>query len=523
MPDTENINPTVPQAKVASKKKTRISFVWIIPLVAAVVGVWIAVTTIRNQGPTITIVFKDAEGLEANKTMIRYNGLEMGEITSVELSPDYQSVIATAKMHPKTEAFLHKDTQFWVVRPQISGANVSGLSTLISGAYIGMDINTSKEPERNFKALDDAPLEIGGIRGQFYTLTTPELGSLTKGTPIFFRRLQAGQVASYELDKSGKFLNVKIFVQEPYDKFVTSDTRFWHASGVEMSLSATGLRVRTQSVLSILIGGIAFETPEASIELPPAAENSTFALADDHDAAFRPPPVNPLTFTIVFTEPLRGLNVGAPVELNGITIGEVTEIHAQFDLQTHDFSAPVTIVVDPARYGVDFLKMPPGVTNLVGYQHSTLDDFVARGLRAQLKTGSLITGSQLVALEFFPNAKPATLDWSHTPLQLPTQPGTLNTLENGVSDLIAKVNQIPFKDIGNNLNSTLIGAQGAITNANLVLKNSGQMVAPGSLLDAQLNATLREVGGAAQAMRILADYLERHPEAILQGKPADPK
>jgi paraquat-inducible protein B len=531
MSDMEKTNPVVPEAKVVTKKRGRFSFVWIIPIVAALVGAWIGINTIRNQGPTITIIFKSAEGLEANKTMIRYNGVEVGEIVSIRLSDDHQSVIASAKMHAKTEEFLHQDTQFWVVKPEISGANISGLSTILSGAYIGMEIGKAKESERHFKALEDAPLETGGVRGRFFTLKTPVLGSLNKGTPIYFRRLQAGQVASYELDQSGTFLNVRIFVQEPYDKFVTSDTRFWHASGMDLSLSASGLQVRTESVLSILIGGIAFETPEASTQLPPAADNAAFALSDNRAAAFRPPPVSPRKFKIVFTEPLRGLAVGAPVELNGITIGEVTDIHAQFDAQTHDFSAPVTIMIDPARYGVDFLNDPVGAAAPDEAEHrKTMDLFVARGLRAQLKTGSLITGSQFVALEFFPDAKPVTLDWSQTPLQLPTEPGMMNVLESRISDIVAKVDQIPFKDIGDNLNHTLVGAQGTLigvqgtlTNASVLLRNAGQMVGPNSLLDTQLNATLQQVGGAAQALRILADYLERHPEALLLGKPNDPK
>jgi paraquat-inducible protein B len=522
---------TIPEAKVVAKKRGRFSFVWIIPIVAALVGAWIGINTYRNQGPTITIVFKSAEGLEANKTIIRYNGLDAGEISAIRLSDDYQSVIATARMSPKTEKILNKDTQFWVVRPEISGANISGLGTLISGAYIGMEIGQSKETERHFKALDVAPMETGGVHGRFFTLKTPVLGSLNRGTPIFFRRLQAGQVASYELDKSGKFLNIRIFVREPYDQFVTTETRFWHASGLDLSLSATGLQVKTESLLSILIGGISFETPEADSQLPPAAEDTAFDLFDDRAEAFRPPPIQPRTFKIVFTEPLHGLAVGAPVELNGITIGEVTDIHAQFDAQTHDFSAPVTIQIDPARYGVDFLNAPSDVnTNTPEEQRITLDMFVARGLRAQLKTGSFITGSQFVSLEFFPDAKPVTLDWSQTPLQLPTQPGTLNSLESGISDIITKANQIPFKEIGDNLNHTLIGAQGTftgvqgtLTNANVLLQNAGLMVAPNSVLDAQLNATLQQVGGAAQALRILADYLERHPEAIIQGKPNDSK
>jgi paraquat-inducible protein B len=522
---------TIPEAKVVAKKRGRFSFVWVIPIVAALVGVWIGINHYRNLGPTITIVFKSAEGLEANKTAIRYNGVEVGEISTIRLSDDYQTVIATAQMSPKTEEFLHKDTQFWVVKPEISGANISGLSTIISGAYIGMEIGKAKESERRFVALEDQPLEVDGISGRYFNLKTPELGSLNKGTPIYFRRLQAGQVASYELDKSGKFLNVRIFVQKPYDQFVTPDTRFWHASGMDVSLTASGLQLRTESLLSILVGGIAFESPESDMQSPPAATDTLFTLFNDRAGAFRPPAIQPRSFKIVFTESLRGLAVGAPVELNGITIGEVTDIHAQFDAQTHDFSAPVTIQIDPARYGVDFLGRPgESLTNRAEDQRITLDMFVARGLRAQLKTGSILTGSQFVSLEFFPDAKPATLDWSQTPLQLPTQPGTINSLEAGISGIVAKVNQIPFKEIGDNLNHTLVGAQGTLagvqgtlTNANVMIQNAGQMIAPNSLLDAQLNAALQQVGGAAQALRVLADYLERHPEALLLGKPNDTK
>jgi paraquat-inducible protein B len=277
-------------------------------------------------------------------------------------------------------------------------------------------------------------------------------------------------------------------------------------------------------MLSILIGGLAFETPDAFTQLPPAPQDTLYTLFEDRELAYRPPPVKPQSFEIVFTESLRGLHVGAPVELNGIVIGEVTDIHAQFNSQTHEFSAPVTIQVDPERYGVDFLNSPADETvNLPAIQRENMEQFVKRGLRAQLKTGSFLTGSQYVALEFFPDAKPVTLDWSRTPLQLPTQPGTLNTLEAGISDIVAKVNQMPFKEIGENLNHTLIGAQGTLTNASVMLNNAGQMVAPNSVLDAQLNTTLQQVGGAAQALRILADYLERHPEALIKGKPGDSK
>jgi paraquat-inducible protein B len=531
MPDNNQSFSPVPEAKTVPKKRTHLSFVWVIPLIAAVAGVWIAMTKILNQGPEITITFRSADGLEAHKTKIRYNGIDVGQIGTLRISEDLKNIIATAKMDPKTEKFLLKDTKFWVVRPQISGANISGLSTILSGAYVGVEIGKSKENGRSFEALDDAPLETGGIIGHFFTLHTSDLGSLTKGTPIFYRRLPAGKVADYELDKSGKFLNVTIFVQAPYDQFVTADTRFWQASGINVSLTAGGLQVQTESLLSILVGGIAFETPVTAAEPPPAAADTVFNLAKDRTEALRPAPTNPQKYVFIFKESLRGLTVGAPVELEGITIGTVTEIHSQFDPNTFEFSAPVTVEVDPTRFGVSIVGAPiANNPDPDAARRKMLEVFVARGLRGQLKTGNLLSGSRFISLDFFPDASPVTLDWSKTPLEIPTKDGSIESIETGVASVVHKLNAIPFSEIGTNLNKTiaslnqtLAGAQGTLTNADQLLNNTSQMFAPGAALDAQLNNTLQQVGGAAQALRILADYLERHPESLLQGKPGEAK
>ena len=320
MPDKDQSLPKVPESRVVTKKRTRLSFVWIIPIVAAAAGVWIAVTKIMNEGPKITIIFQSAEGLEANKTKIQYNGLDVGTLTAIRLADDRHHVIATAKMAPKTEGFLVKDTKFWVVRPQISGMNITGLGTLISGDYIGVELGQSKESERNFTALDTAPLVAGGTLGRFFMLKTPELGSLSEGAPIYFRHLPAGQIVSYELDKSGEGLNVRVFVQAPYDQYVTPNTRFWHASGIDMSLSSAGLRLQTESLMSILAGGIAFETPATGPLLPPAEVDTVFTLFNDRAEALRPPPRDPYTFRLVFKQSsVRGLAPGASVEVGGVS------------------------------------------------------------------------------------------------------------------------------------------------------------------------------------------------------------
>jgi len=213
-------------------------------------------------------------------------------------------------MAPRSEHFLVDDTRFWVVRPRISGATVSGLSTLISGAYVGMEIGTSSEQRDRFVVLETPPVVTGDVPGRFFVLRTGNLGSLDRGTPIFFRRLQVGQVSSYALSEDGQRFDVMIFVKAPYADFVTANTRFWQASGIDMQLSASGFSVQTQSLLSILIGGIAFVSPEGASVQPPAAAKTTFTLFNTRAEAFEPPIRDPQNYEVTFNESVRGPHAG---------------------------------------------------------------------------------------------------------------------------------------------------------------------------------------------------------------------
>jgi len=536
MADEHNPYSSLPESRAVPKKRTRLSLVWLIPIVAALVGAWVAVTRIRSEGPKITIVFHSAEGLEAGKTKIRYNGVEIGTVTTIQLSYDHQRVITTAQMAPETEGFLAEDTKFWVVRPRISGANVTGLGTLISGAYIGLQIGASKEHKREFVALETPPVVTGDLPGRLFVLKTADLGSLDNGTPVFFRRLQVGQVVSYELDKNGKFLTVKVFVRAPYDQYVNPDTRFWHASGIDVSLSASGLKLETQSVLSILIGGIAFETAATGPVLPPAEANTVFTLYGNRTEAFEPAAQNPQTYQLIFNESVRGLAPGAPVEFRGIQIGEVAEVRAQIDLKTFEFSVPVTIHLDPRRLGVNILDAKPGM-DLDTIRRKLIDSLVSHGVRAQLRTGNLLTGALYVAFDVFPGSPPVTVDWSQKPVRLPTIPGQLQATEATVENIVKKVDKMPLQEIGDNLRKaladldrTLVSADQALVNtdrtllsARGTLDNANNLVGPNSVQAQELSNTLLEVGRAARSLRVLADYLERHPEALIRGKQGEAK
>jgi paraquat-inducible protein B len=514
MPEGDKSSAQFPESRAVARKQTRLSVVWIVPILAALVGAWVAVTKIMAEGPKITIVLDTAEGLEAGKTKIRHNGVDVGTLTTIRLSDDHQRVIATAEMAPKTEGFLVADTTFWVVSPRISGANVSGLGTLISGSYIGMDIGTSHDKKRDFVALATPPVVTGNVTGRFFVLKTPELGSLDYGTPLYFRRLQVGEVASYALDDDGRSLTVKIFVNAPYDRYVTAETRFWQASGVDVSLSASGLTVQTQSVLSILVGGIAFETPETGTALAPAEPNTNFTLFNDRTQAFKPPRGDPQTWVLVFSQSVRGLTRGAPVEFRGIPIGDVVDMRAHFDPAAGAFTILVTVHVYPELFAQHSDAMPTDLET----RHKAVDSFVAHGLRAQLQTGSLITGGMFIALDFFPDATPATIDWSQQPVRFPTTPGELEAVEAKLVHIVSKLDKIPLEKIGDELSMALVHLDQTLVSAHQTVDTADKMIAPDASLRIDLSNTLQEVSRAARAIRVLGDYLERHPEALIRGK-----
>jgi paraquat-inducible protein B len=521
--------PPVPESREVPKKQSRLSLVWVIPIVAALAGVWVAVTTILREGPKITLTFSSADGLEAGKTKIQLKGVDIGTITTIRLSQDHRRVIATAQMAPKTEAFLVEDTRFWVVRPRISGANVTGLGTLISGAYIGVEVGRSRQPRREFAALETPPVVTGEAAGRFFLLKTPDLGSLDTGTPIFFRRLQVGEVASYKLDSDGRFFTVRAFVKAPYDQYVTANTRFWQASGIDVSLSASGLSVQTQSVLSILIGGVAFETPSTGPVLPAAEPETAFSLFANRSDAFAPAARNPQTYDLIFKESVRGLVPGAPVELRGIQIGEVIAVRAQIDVRTFTFSTPVTIHLDPQRLGVKVVDLGAG-EDLSTLRRKLIDALISHGARAQLRTGNLLTGAAYVAFDFFPDSPPAMADWSQSPPRLPTIPGQLEETEASIANIMKKIDKMPLKQIGDNLqrtladmDRTLVSGRGTLDNANNLLGNANNLIAPNSAQNQELVNALQEVSRAARSLRVLADYLERHPEALIRGKSGEAK
>src|SRR5438552_28820 len=276
----------IPRTLAAPRSGRTFPIVWLVPAVALVIGAWLAISHYLERGTTIVIGFRTAEGLQAGKTKIKYKDIDIGLITEINLAPDFSGVIATAELVKGAESRVVEDTRFWVVRPRVSGSTVSGLSTLLSGSYVAMDVGKSTERARVFTGLEQPPAFTTDSPGRQVILRAEDIGSLDFGSPVYYRRLQVGQVAAYELEKDGRAVKITVFINAPYDRFVSGNSRFWHASGIDMALDAEGVRIKTESLVSIAIGGVAFGTPLEESEPPPLAADTVFDLHRNQARAY---------------------------------------------------------------------------------------------------------------------------------------------------------------------------------------------------------------------------------------------
>jgi paraquat-inducible protein B len=530
----------IPSAVAQPKRRSSPQLVWLIPLVAVLIGGWLAVKTILEKGPTITIMFKTAEGLEAGKTKVKYKNVDVGEVKAIKLSEDRQGIVVTVELVKESEPYLVDDTRFWVVGPRIAGGQVSGLGTLFSGSYIGVDLGKSGNKLRDFVGLDTPPIVTGDVPGRQFVLHADTLGSLQIGSPVYFRQEAVGSVTAHEVNKDGQGVTVRIFINAPYEQYVNADTRFWNASGIDVTLDTTGVKVDTQSIVSILIGGIAFETLAGSVRQPPAEENHEFPLANDHAAAMKHQDTVAVPFQFHFSQSIRGLSIGAPVEFRGIVIGEVKSIGIELTEAHNDFRFPIGVVLYPGRV----MAMLTSATNEFRMDEEgrriRWDAMVAKGLRGQLRTGNLLTGQLYIALDMFHDVPKAKMDWTATPPTIPTVAGGLEEFQSTLTSIAKKIERMPLEQIGGDLrqtlqsfNRTLVSTEQAVKrldkdlaptakstldDARRMLTTAERTLATDAPLQQDLRTSLRELARAAQSLRELTDLLERQPESLIQGK-----
>lgn len=521
----------VPQAHVAPPKR-RLSAIWIVPLVAALIGAWLTWKSIHEKGPLITISFRTAEGLEARKTKLKFRDLDVGVVEDIRLAEDLSHVEVKARMQKDFSPYLTESTRFWVVRARVTAAGISGVGTLLSGAYIGVDPIAQGTPSTVYDGMETPPLITSRESGKRFVLRSPVMGSLGIGVPVYFRQVTVGEVVRAELDPSGDHVNVDVFVRSPYDMRVHEGSRFWNTSGFDATVDKDGLHIQTESVVSMVIGGIAFDTPGGDLT-PLANEAHLFPLYPDKRSLETQVYAVKQRFILYFDGSVRGLTPDAPVEFRGLQIGHVVDVKLVYNPTTNGLEIPVVIEIEPERIGLAGEgDLDPALR---------LQRLVERGLRAQLQTGSLLTGTLIVDLDIRDKGIPSAPPHKDAPYpELPTVPTQLEAITSSATAFLNKLQRLPLEQLGSSANEAVAslkqtldqtrelaaamqkdvvpGMSRAMSEAEKLLANSQRLVGPESPINQDLRKMLVELTDAARSLRLFADHLERHPEDLIRGR-----
>ena len=427
------------------------------------------VKTLSEQGPRATISFKTAEGIEVGKTRIKYKNVDIGVVEKIKFSDDFSNIILTVDFMEGSEKFLRRSTRFWVVKPQLSLRGATGLSTIISGAYIEIEPGTGA-PKLHFIGLEKQPVVKSDEQGKKITLVTQKLGSVDTGSPIYYQGLLAGEVLGYELGNDRKSTYVHTFIKDPFDQLIRGNTNFWNVSGINVSMGADGFKVQTESIQSMMFGGIAFETPETLEQATTDIDKLVFTLHESYESIKKHAYTKKIKFIMFFDSSIRGLNLGAPVEFKGIKVGTVLDVRLEFDSGSTSFRIPVLIEIEPQRI------IERGNQEM-DQSHQALQRLVKRGLRARLQTGSLLTSQLFVELDMHPGS-PINLSGSDTPYpELPTLPtSNFGAITQSAEDLLAKLNAVDIKEVTSVLIDTIQTANKTMHNADKAIESANTLI-----------------------------------------------
>ncbi len=562
MSDTgELLTPT----RAVTRRSRHVPVIWAIPLLAIAIGGWLAWDTLSKRGPTITISFVSAEGLQAGQSQLKFKDIVLGTVQSLTLTPDHTRVLVKIATTRQAEPLLTEQTIFWVVKPRLFAGNVSGLDTLVSGSYVGMlPAQTEGKQQLEFTGREDPPVLEANVPGTTFLLKASRIGSISLGSPVYYRDIAVGEVLGWDIGDMAASVTIRAFVREPFDKYVRDDSRFWNASGVSVKLGAGGVELQLELLRAILLGGIAFDTPTEEVRTASSSvAGHEFPLFQDRDTARAASYSRKIPVVSYFAGSVRGLEAGSEVTMHGLVVGHVTSVQLVYDAAKDAIVAPVHFEVEPERIlGVgakSVFKTPAEAANAV----------VKRGMRASLQSASLITGQQMVALDFVHDAPPAEVTMDGPDFVLPTtEGGGFAGLQASASALLDKVNTIPFKQIGDNLDGILRSTNNvasgpeikkALTDLSSTISDVKDLVAqldsgmspalqqlPGiasglqktmtsvnklslslengygnnTQFNRDLERLLVQVNDALRSIRSLADLLARHPEALIKGRPA---
>ncbi|MDQ1077888.1 intermembrane transport protein PqiB [Pseudoroseomonas cervicalis] len=549
-----------PEIVEAQPRRRHFSWIWLIPLAAAAIAIYLGYSTYNTRGPLVTIRFASADGLSAGQTQVRYKSVTVGTVEAIRLTGELDGVDVSVRMTRDIADRLTEPARFWVVRPRLSAGNLSGIETIVSGAYIEFDPGPREAERRDeFRGLDDPPGVRAGEPGRVVTLRAPRLGALSQGSPVFFRDVPVGEVLAYDPPALDGPTNLRIFIRAPYDGYLRGGSRFWNTSGANLSFGGDGVKLEIESLQAVLAGGIAFDTPREEHDKPVAPPETTYFLFESAEAARTATSPDRLEFLVYLEGSVRGLSPGAPVELRGIRIGSVTRVELAYDRDTERFRVPVRIAIEPSR--IAFPAGRPQLEVMAMAQH-----LVDQGMRFVLRSGNLLTGQKVLSAEMVPEAPPVRLHVEGEMIVLPSSGGDGDDIMAAVSAVAGKLERFPLDEIGRNLNGALAAVNGVASSPALrqslenlagalagveelvrkadggltpllrrlpeIANNLDQTVRSArsaiasiergyggdSQVNRQIDRTLQQLSDTARSVRLLADFLERHPEALIRGR-----
>jgi paraquat-inducible protein B len=445
-------HPSVPEEALIKPIRT-VSKIWLVPIIAFFIGLWMVYYQWNNQGPLITIKFKTATGLEAGKTKIKTRNVNIGLVKNIELSDDLSGVLVTARMDKNAASILHSDNQFWIVSPRVSLSGVSGLGTILSGPYINMAPGSEPQMSENFVALEAPPVTPAGTPGLHVTLNSQSEFAYKKGDHVIYKGIKVGEFEDIFFNFEERIVYYNTFIEAPYHKLITTNTKFWDISGVKMKLGASGIQMSTGSLETLLTNGVTFGIPEGMPVGEHITERSFFDVHPNYDSASEERFKLSAKYIILVKDTIRGLQVGAPVEYRGLVIGKVLAINSLEN--NHDsileqgYGIPVIISIQPGR-----VQQPDNAVGLEFIRKQT-SLWIERGLRATLKTGNLLTGALFVDLQHYPDAPLIETQRLQGYEVVPTISGEFTEITTKVTAILDNINDIKLKAISDNANNML--------------------------------------------------------------------
>ncbi|PJX14517.1 mammalian cell entry protein [Halomonas sp. 141] len=487
--------------RAKASRQTRLSPIWIVPLVAVIIGLWLVYDNYTSRGTLITLTMSNAEGIEAGSTLIRSRNVEIGRVQSVRLSDDLSQAVMTARIQPEAEAMLREDSRFWVVKPRIGREGISGLGTVLSGAYLQLEPGQSDEPRREFSVSDVPPVATAGQAGLQISLVSQLGNSLRVGDPVSYQGYTVGRVEDTRFDADSRTMYHQVFIEEPYSQLVTDSTRFWTASGVDFRLDANGFRVNVESLEALLGGGVTFGVPE---DLPmgrPVEHNARFNLYADEDDAREGTFNRYLEYVLLVDDTVRGLSRGAPVEFRGVRIGTVAAVPWNFTAPQPDsrarFAIPVLIRIEPQRLGIENSDID------LGDWDNRFTRMFSLGLRASLKNGSLLTGALFVDLNFQRDLADEYIAETFSERTVfPTVAGGFAQIQGQITDLLEKLNALEVEPLLAGMDRNLQASEQVLNEVRDVSRSVNELLSDPETraIGGNLNSTLEELRSTLQGV-----------------------